>query len=462
MVTIKKNPGLGYYKEGANRTAPNFTNVAGNRLRLLRQVSEDFNTNLQRDRSNEVRNDGQSSGSVITGASAGGNLQLQYSLDTYDDFLAGILYAADVNDAGTGREDGWRQAGFTALADILAAPASVTFQVADGSFNSAAAFTRAPAAGERIYVRGFGNKNLDTIWVVAAGATTSKIVVENDTGDAGGVDAYAGVTADVVAAAVTIAPVKGYTRNGTFERPFGLVRMYSDTEPAGVAGTTGLNATDWSLFRYGIPTGIQLACAPGQAGWTGTIPFLMGDETPILDATSASNIGSFQVTNWDEVEVANTNPLANAIQSVLLVRLRKVGAAVTTATRVDPLSFNINVTNGAAEVQATRNRGAIAIIGPQFGATVAMSLVYIDSTFHQAMLNDDAYEVEIAVGDSEGRAQLWRFPKCRFTSERPNPGVNNPIAQNLSFEAEPGGQGFVGGATAGRTIEVLSFYSRAV
>jgi biopolymer transport protein TolR len=30
---------------------------------------------------------------------------------------------------------------------------------------------------ERIFVRGFGNKNLDTVWVVAAGATTSKIIV---------------------------------------------------------------------------------------------------------------------------------------------------------------------------------------------------------------------------------------------------------------------------------------------
>jgi LysM repeat protein len=459
MVTIKKNAAFAYYKEAANHAAPDFTNVAGTRLRLLRLVSEDLNTRFERAESNEVRGDAQSSGSTISGASGAGNIQLQYSLDTYDDWLAGLLYAADVNDAGTGREDGWLQGGFTALAAILASPASVTFDVSDGSFNTAAAFSRAPAAGERIVVRGFGNKNLDTVWVVKTGATTSKIAVENDTG-AASVAEYAGLTANLVASA-TVLPVKGYTRNGTFERNFGCVRMYSDSEPAGVAGTSGLSACDWALFRGVIPTGIQLACAPGQAGWTGTIPCLLVDETPITNATSASNIGGFQITNWDEVEVVNTNPLANAIQSVLMVRVRKVGAAVTTAIRHDPLGFNINVSNGASEIAATRNRGAIAINLGTFAVSIALELVYESAAWHSSMLADEAWEIEIAVGDSNGLAQLWRFPKCKFTSERPNPGKGAAIVQRLAFTAEAGGQGFVGGATAGRMVEVLSFYTRA-
>lgn len=453
-MAVKKNIVLGYYKEGANKAAPNFTNVAGNRLRLQRQVNSDLGTNLQSDRSNEIRNDGQVSGSVTTGASAGGTINGLFSLDTYDDYLASILYAADVNDAGTGREDGWRQGGFTPLADILAIAGTVTFQVSDGSFNGT--FLRAPAAGERIFVRGFGNKNLDTVWVVAAGATTSKIVVENDTGMATVAD-YAGVAANVASTAVTITPVKGYTRAGTFQRPFGLVPMYSDTEAAGTAGTTGLNAVDWALIRKSIPTGIQIAVAPGTAGMTISIPFLSSDEIIIEDATSTSNVGSFQITNWDELEPLNSNPLTNAIQSVLMVRLRKVGAAVTTATRTDPQSFNINVTNGSTEVTATRNLGAIEVIGPAVGATVQLSLLYIDPTYHKAMIAEDRYELEIAIGDSDGRAQLWRFPRCKITSQRPNPGLNQPVLQSLTCDSEPGGAGFIG---TGRTVEILSNYLR--
>lgn len=455
-MAVKKNITLGYYKEGANKAAPNFTNVAGNRLRLQRQVNSDLGTNLQSDRSNEIRNDGQVSGSVTTGASAGGTINGLFSLDTYDDYLASILYAADANDAGTGREDGWRQGGFTPLADILAVAGAVTFQFADGSFNGT--FLRAPAAGERIFVRGFGNKNLDTVWVVAAGATTSKIVVENDTGMATVAD-YAGVAANVAATAVTITPVKGYTRAGTFQRPFGLVPMYSDTEAAGTAGTTGLNAVDWALIRKSIPTGIQIAVAPGTAGMTISIPFLASDEVVIEDATSSSNQSAFQITNWDELEPLNSNPLTNAIQSVLMVRLRKVGAAVTTATRVDPQSFNINVTNGSTEVAATRNLGAIEVIGPAVGATIALSLLYVDPTFHKAMIAEDRYEVEIAIGDSDGRAQLWRFPRNKITSQRPNPGLNQPVLQSLNCDSEPGGAGFIG---TGRTVEILSNYLRAV
>ena len=87
-MAVKKNITLGYYKEGANKAAPNFTNTAGNRLRLQRQVNSDLGTNLQSDRSNEIRNDGQVSGSVTTGASAGGTINGLYSLDTYDDYLA--------------------------------------------------------------------------------------------------------------------------------------------------------------------------------------------------------------------------------------------------------------------------------------------------------------------------------------------------------------------------------------
>jgi hypothetical protein len=452
-----KNLALAYYKEGANKTAPSFANTAGNRLRLLRLVSEDLNTTFQRDESNEVRGDAQSSGSIIVSASGGGSVQLQYSLDTFDDFLVHLLYAAD--DAGTGREDGWRQGGFTALADILATPGAVTFEVATSNFTGT--FLRAPAAGERIYVRGFGNKNLDTIFVVAAGATTSDIPVENDTGDSGGVDSYAGITADVTATACTITPVKGYTRNGTFERTFGLVRMYTDVDLAGTASTTGLTSVDWALFRGAIPTSLQLAVAPGTAGWTGTLSFLLSDETIITDASSNANVGGFDIDNWDEIEVSNSNPLANAIQSVVMVRLRANNGGITTATRVDPLSFNINVANNASEIQATRNRGAIAINQGTMSASIAMSLLYIDATFHAAMLADHFYEVEVAVADADGRCQLWRFPKSRLTSERPNPGKNTPIAQGLSFTVEAGGNGFVGSAGSGRMVEVLSFYTRA-
>lgn len=458
-----KNAALAYFKHAAGSlAAPTFTNTAGSRLRLQRLVNENLNTNQQRDESNEVRGDAQSSGSTITSVSASGSVSLQYSLDTYDDFLVALLYANDVNDAGTGREDGWLQGGFTAQADILATPGSVTFQFADGSLNGT--FLRAPTAGERIYVRGFGNKNLDTIWQVASGATTSKIVLENDTGMAD-VATYAGLAANLTATAVTVLPVKGYTRNGTFERRLGLVRMYTDVDQAGTTGTSGLNATDWALFRGGVPNSLQLAVAPGQAGWTGTLSFLLSDEAIVQDATATSNLGGFRVTNWNQVQVVNTNPLVNPIQSVLMVKLRKVGAAVTAATRVDPLSYNINIANNASEIQATRNAGAVAINQGSFQISVGMSLLYIDPTYHRSMLQDEAYEVEIGVADANGLAQLWRFPAARLTSERPNPGKNQPIAQNLTFSVEAGGAPFAFTGftnTTLRMVEVLSFYTRTL
>lgn len=458
----KTNPAFGYGKETAYKTCQAFANTNGStKLRLLRNVSEDLNTNIQRDESNEVRGDSQSSGSTITGANAGGSIQLQYSLDTFDDLLVGLLYAATVNDAGTGREDGWQQGGFTPVADIMAGAGSITFDFAANKLTSSSLFTP-PAAGTRIYVTGFGNRNLDTIFIVGSGTNdASNITLVNDTGEAS-IAAYAGIAANVTTTTGLVRPVKGYTRNGTFERSFQMVRLYSDVELAGTASTTGLTAVDWTVFRGSIPTSIQLACAPGQAGWTGTMSVLCADEQIVEDAT-ATAVGGFTIGNWDQILVSNTNPLANAIQSVVMVRLRKDNGAQTTAKRFDPLSFNINVANNASEIAATRNLGAVAINRGTFTVTVAMSLLYVDPTFHKAMLADSFYEVEIGVADSEGRCQLWRFPKARFTSERPSPGKNQPIAQNLSFLCEAGGPGGVSSSSAGtgRMVEILSFYTRA-
>jgi len=464
-MTVTKNPGLGYVKETkgsyGNTTVPNSGN---NNLRVLRLVSEDYNTAFQRDESNEVRNDAQSSGSVIVSANVGGSLQLQYSLDTYDDFLVGLLYADD--DSVVTREDGWTSAGFTPLADVTTADEAVTFEVSDSSLNHGTGWDRTPAEGEIIFATGFGNKNLDTVFRVGASPTSTKITLVNDTGEAS-VAAYAGLSSDLAGTAVRIYAVRGYTRNSTYERSFQIVRFYSDTSLAGTTSTTGLDSTDWALFRGMIPNSLQLAVAPGQAGWTGTMSFIGKDEQIIDDATSAA-VGGFDVQNWNEAVIANSNPLANAIQSVVMVRLLRNGLAETNAVRVDPLSFSMNVANNAQEVSATRNLGAIAINQQTFSASVQMSLLYIDSTYHAGMLADDFYEVEIAVADADGRCQLWRFPKARYVSERPNPGRNNPVAQNLTFTAEAGGAPYdasdgAGYGTAGtaRMVEVLSFYQRS-
>jgi hypothetical protein len=457
-MALKKNPALAYYKEGANKAAPTFNNTTSP-LRLLRLVSEDLKATPERDESNEVRGDAQSSGSVITGVTAAGSIQLQYSLDTYDDLIVGMLYAPD--DTGTGREDGWQQDGFTPLAAIMGGGAgAVTFNATNMTFTSAALFTRVPAAGERIYVTGFGNKNLDTVFTVAAGSDSSTIELENDTG-AADIAAYAGVSADVVGTGILLQPVRGYTRNGTYDRKFGLVRFYSDTDLAGTASATGLAATDWRLFRGAVFTSIQLAVAPGSAGWTGTLSVLFSDENVIKDATSAANIGGFQITNWDQVKTQNTYSLADAIKGVVMVRLRKIGDAVTASTRLDPLSFTYTKGNNAQEVRATRNRGAIDVNQGTFSGNLSFELLYVDPTYAESMEADDAYEVEVAVADAEGHCQVWRFPKARFTAEAPNPGKNNPVTETLAFITEAGGDGFALGAGNGRQVEILRFYDAA-
>ena len=164
------------------------------------------------------------------------------------------------------------------------------------------------------------------------------------------------------------------------------------------------------------------------------------------------------MSNWNETLAPNNNPLPDAINGVAQITVS--GGGVT--KRFDALSLNVNINNNAEEVSALRNRGALAINQGTMSATVDMELLYGDegNAFHAAMLSNDEFSVEYAIQDGDGRAQLWRFPKCRITSERPNPGKNAPIVQNLSFSVESGGTDYTGAADA-KMIEILRFYAPA-
>jgi hypothetical protein len=258
--------------------------------------------------------------------------------------------------------------------------------------------------------------------------------------------------------------MKGYTRNGTEERLYGLVRFYSDSSEIGVSSTAGLgiDECDWALFRGALPTGLQLAAAPGQAGWTGTIPFIFKDEKTITTASSDTNPSGFDVDDWQEITASNDKKLVDVIDGPVMIRLKDLSD--NSFTRVDPLSFNFSISNNASEISATRNPGAICINQGTMSMNVSMQLLYVDAAFHQGMLDQKFYEVEIAIGDGTD-AQIWRFGKCRYTSSRPNPGRNAPVVQTLDFIVEAGGEkcrevgALSANNTAGQMCQVLRTYA---
>ncbi|HZN47003.1 MAG TPA: phage tail tube protein [Ramlibacter sp.] len=468
--------GLGFWKEVTYGVIPDLSAGTG-AIQLLRLVSDDLNTTLQREESNEIRADAQSSGSIITNASVGGSVQLQWSMKTYDDFIPGLLYST--SDAGTGRDNGWLAGGYVLPTALMATPQSVTFVFATNKFTFSPVLGRAPVAGEKILIRGFGNRNLDTVWEVSATTPgTAEFTPVNDTG-AATVAAYAGVTADVTVTTGFAAQVVGYARNGTLERSFGLLKTFTDISAAGPAGTTPVLTAghDWAAFRGMIAQSLQISASPGQAGWTGSLTFLGKDEIILGPNVTVANQG-FAVDNWDCFTVPTTVPLVNTLQNVILVRVRESdstlsgsppgygGAASPLCRRHDPLSANINVSNNGTGVGALRNLGNILVQQGTFTASVTLSVIYDGPSYHTGMLVDKAYELEIGLMDASFNAQLWRFPRCRLLSERPNPGKNQVVQTTLTFSAEAGGDGMTGTAqltletaNTGKMIEVLRFYA---
>ena len=457
MAVQFKNLGLAYYTESAYGTAPAFSNGAPpatgqTRLQFTRLVSEDFNTTFSREESNEVRGDAQTSGSVITGASGAGSISIQYSLDTYDELLPGLMFSehaaeGDIN----ARNKGWLSFSHTSGNLCTAVSPALSGNILTIGDD----LTAQVSVGDYIYISESGANNLDGVWKVSAIDLTT-ITLTDNTG-AADVEAYVGTT--TVAAGIEIRVMQDICENGTGEMTYGFVRAYSDSSLAGQgASASGLGSCQWAIFRGAYITSLQLSVAPGQAGWTGTFTTLFKDETTTTDAQVAATGSGLQVTNWDQTNAPNTNALPDAITGVAQITIS--GGGVT--GRFDALSMNVNMSNNSEEVSALRNRGALCINQGTFSATIDMELIYGEdgNALHSAMLNNDAFEIEFAIQDGEGRAQLWRFPKCRLTSERPNPGRNAPIVQTLNFQVEAGGTDYAGSAGA-KMVECIRFYAPA-
>ena len=455
MAVNFKNLGLAYFTEASYGVAPTMasTPTSGQtKLQFTRLVSEDFNTAFSREESNEVRGDAQTSGSVITSASGAGSISIQYSLDTYDELLPGLMFSEHVAQGDIqARDKGWLSFSHTS-GNLCTA---VTPSLAGNILTIGDDLTTDVSVGDYIYISESGSNNLDGVFKVAAIDTTT-ITLTNDTGEAD-VATYVGTTA--VDAGIEIRVMQDICENGTGEMTYGFVRAYSDASLAGQgSATTGLASCQWAIFRGAYVTGLQLSVAPGQAGWTGTFSTLFKDETTVTDATSAATGSGLQVQNWDQTAEPNTNALPDAITGVAQIKIS--GGGVT--KRFDALSMNVNMSNNSEEVSALRNRGALCINQGSFSASIEMELIYGDegNALHAAMLNNDAFEIEFAIQDGEGRAQLWRFPKCRVTSERPNPGRNAPIVQSLSFQVEAGGTDYAG-STGAKMVECIRFYAPA-
>lgn len=460
MAVTYKNPSLAFYIEDDDKGVPTFSNAAaGLKLQFLRLVSEDLNTQFSREESNEIRGDAQSSGSVITSASGAGSVSIQYSLDTYDEMLAGVLFSDYATSATrttgrTGRDWGW--------SDLTGGGAVTTSQSGDWSVSGDVLTLTGGSVtlsdDDIILIAGSGEQNLDGVWRVdGAVSASATITLHNDTGEAD-IETYLDTASG--SATLTITKPEQLCRNGTNDVTFGFVRCYTDTSKAGTAAASSTELTDgsqdWAQFRGVYLTSLQLSVAPGQAGWTGTFSTLFSDE--LVVTTPSTTI----VDDWDKTAAANANPLPDAINGVAQITVRnKTSGAVK---RHDALSMNVNVSNNSEEVQALRNRGALCINQGTLSATLDMEIIYEGSVFHTAMLDDDLFEIEFVVKDSDGKAQLWRFPACRMTSERPNPGKNQPIVQTLSFTAEAGGTPF-GSAylvdadvSTTKMVEVARFY----
>lgn len=457
MAVQFKNLGFAYYPEANYGVAPTLAATPGTgetKLQFTRLVSEDFNTAFSREDSNEVRGDAQTSGSVITSASGAGSISIQYSLDTYDEIIPGVLFSEHEAQGDIGdRNRGWLSLGH--VSDVAGLTAGAT-QIAVDVITTTNDLSSSISAGDWIYITGTGNANVDSVYKVDSISTTA-ITLVNDTGEAD-IQTYAGVGLNAALGTPTIYLMQDVCENGTNDMTYGFVRAYSDSSAAGTVSTSGLTDCEWAIFRGAYVTSLQLSVAPGQAGWTGTFSTLFKDEATTTDATTAATGSNLVVSNWDETAAPNGNALPDAITGVAQITVS--GGDVT--KRFDALSMNVNISNNSEEVSALRNRGALCINQGTTTASIDMELIYGDNgnALHTAMLNNDAFSVEFAIQDGEGKAQLWRFPKCRLTSERPNPGKNAPIVQNLSFSVEAGGTDYAG-STGAKMVEVLRFYAPA-
>jgi len=339
----------------------------------LRYTGESFNYNISNIVSEEIRADRMVSDLIQVQADASGDVNVELSYGSYDDFIEGAMastFSADIGISGT-------DIGITTGTDILSS--SSTDFVAAGL-----------VVGQWFKVGGFSNAALNKYYKAISVATNAVGVV-------------AGSVPATEAAGNTVTVDGSMIRNGVVESSFSIQKHIQD---ATVPTFINFNGT-----RIG---GMALTFATGQI-LTGSFNLMA-----LGAVVSTSQIAGATVTP------VGSSSVLNAVDNVSEI----YEDDVLSTSNFSNLSLNLS--NNLRAQDAIGSLAHVGIALSRLEVTGDISIYFEDNVMYNKYINATQFSLSFRVQDAAGNAYIFTLPAVKFES---GSVVSGGLDQDIILEA---------------------------
>lgn len=350
----------------------------------MRFTGGGLNYNLDKKRSNEIRNDAQGSGIILTGASVDGSFSFELSYKEFDWLLAGVL-------RNTWAVYGHRGVG-AVFTGTFSAGNVLTASVAP---TGASDFTTLKK-GQWVQVQGssIGANNVTAQISKTVAPTTTVLTFEQ-----------AGVFTNGGGGAVCKISASRLT-NGTLARPFATEEAYTDI--------------------------VQIFPSNGVVGDSLDLTFQQGDiVTGSLAMMGKKGAVPIAVTGLDTPQASNTFEQINSITGVQQI-LRDGVAPVESF-----MALKLKIANSARKRMAVASLGPVSIGYGRCLVSGNIEAYLTDGTRFTKFVNNTPFLFSWAALDSAGNGYVISVPRARFSNANPNQAqADQDVTDPGDFEAE--------------------------
>lgn len=359
-------------------------------LQELRYTGESLNFNIQNVTSNEVRSDRSTSDLVQTGADTSGDIQIELSATSYDDFIA----------ASIGASLTWSSA-------ITIAPTSIAAASSTNTYTIVGAVTTGLVAGQWVKLGGFTNAaNNGYKKVLTIPSSTTFTVAQTLT------------TESAVTGATLV--VSQYVRNGANYTSFTIQKDLS---------LDGVNHVYFSFAGMRVG-GMSLNFATGSI-LTGSFSFMGLAQTTSTTQISGATVNAATSTN-----------VMNAVGNITNIFFDNAPSTSSFANLTLDIKGNLRAQDAI---------GSLGHVGIALGrmAITGSTKIYFDSkTLYDKFLAATEFAYAFAVQDANNKAFVFDLPRVKFSSGSVvSSGLDQDIVFDANFEAlrSSGASGFMVG-----------------
>lgn len=342
---------VGYIEESSFGVTPAGT------FQELRLTGESLVENIETVQSEELRSDRMIPDIIKVDASSEGDINIELSMETFDDLFQGLLFST-----------------WSASASISSSD-SITFTDANTITSTGSTFSSAGfVVGQWIKVTGSsvaGNNNYFKISSISTSGASIDVLP-------------ASLSTSSTSTAVTIYS-GGMIRNGVTKRSYSIEKFFSDVN-------------QYALFDGLRVGGAELNFETGSI-LGGSLSF-MGQTSTLSSATASSATYT----------AANANNVINAVDNLIYVY--KDGAVAASSF----MALSMSIDNGLRGQKAIGTLGNVGIGAGRMSVSGSMSTYFEDATWYSIFKNSTAFALSFVLRDADGNALVVTIPKVKITS----------------------------------------------